>query len=188
MSTQNTDLPTDLTATALRALMLYCLAEFQSGNASSIHVTAEGTGFSISDNGRGHPIDKNVEGTSYLRFIYTHFDYPFEAGREAPIQLQGIGMSLVNALCSELKLTVKKHDAELTLRFNNGRLVHSTRTAAVSDETGITVSGRIATHLCSRGIDQERLEAWLLAVLATAPTLGLFFNGRRLLPPPPSAA
>lgn len=188
VSAQSTGLPDDLTATAVRALMLYCLAEFQSGNASSIHVTAEGNAFSISDDGRGHSIDKTVEGTPYLRFIYTHFDYPFEAGRDAPIQLQGIGMSLVNALCSELHLTVKKRDAELQLRFHDGRLVQSTRRAAASGEAGITVSGRIAPHLCGSGTDQARLEAWLLEILATAPTLRLFFNGRQLLPPPPSAS
>ena len=188
MSTQNPDLQPDLAATAVRALMLYCLAEFQSGNVSTIRVTAEGDSLSISDDGRGHPIDKTVGGTSYLRFIYTHFDYPFEAGHEAPIQLQGIGMSLVNALCSELRLTVKKRDAELMLLFNNGQLVESTRTATTSEETGIAVSAKIAPHLCSKGVDQKSIEEWLLGVLATAPSLRLFFNGRQLQPPARSAA
>jgi DNA gyrase/topoisomerase IV subunit B len=173
----------DLTATAVQALTLYCLAEFQSGHASTIRVNAEGASFSVSDNGRGHPIDKTVEGTSYLIFIYTHFDYPFESGRDAPIQLQGIGMSLVNALCSEFQLTVKKPDAELRLLFNHGQLTQTTRTAGVFEETGITVSAKIAPHLCSKSVDQERLEAWLVGVLATAPSLSLFFNGRRLQPP-----
>lgn len=68
----------DLAATAARALVLYSLMEFQSGNATTIKVTAEGSSFSISDDGRGHPLDKSVGGTSYIRFIYTHFDYPFE--------------------------------------------------------------------------------------------------------------
>lgn len=54
--------------------MLYALAEFQSGNATTIRVTADGNSFSIADNGRCHPIDKSVDGTSYLKFIYTHFD------------------------------------------------------------------------------------------------------------------
>ena len=168
--------------------MLYFLAEFQSGNASTIRVTAEGASFSISDNGRGHPIDKTVEGTSYLRFIYTHLDYPFESGRNAPVQHQGIGMSLVNALCSELQLTVKKRDAELRLLFRDGQLVESTRTAVASDETGITVSAKIAPHLCIKSVASSSIEEWLLGVLATAPSLRLFFNGRQLQPPPPSAA
>jgi DNA gyrase/topoisomerase IV subunit B len=188
VNTQDLAVLPELTATALRALMLYCLAEHQSGNASTILVTAEGASFSISDDGRGHPIDKTVEGTSYLRFIYTHFDYPFESVRDAPIQLQGIGMSLVNALCSELELTVKKRDAELRLRFHDGQLVGSTRTEVASEETGITVSARIAPHLCTKRVASQSIEDWLLRVLATAPSLRLFFNGRQLQPPPHGAA
>ena len=168
--------------------MLYCLAEYQSGNASTIRVTAEGTSFGVSDNGRGHLVDKTVEGTSYLRFIYTHFDYPFEAGHDAPIQLQGIGMSLVNALCSELQVIVRKQDVELRLLFNNGQLVQSSRTAAASGQTGIAVSAKIAPHLCIKLIEQRSIEEWLLSVLATVPALRLFFNGRQLQLPPPSAA
>jgi DNA gyrase/topoisomerase IV subunit B len=184
VSTQDTTLLSELAATAVRALLLYCLAEHQSGNASTIRVVAEGSSFGISDNGRGHPLDKSVEGTSYLKFIYTHFDYPFESGLDAPIQLHGIGMSLVNALCSELQVIVRKPDVELRLLFNDGHLVHSARTAAVSAETGITVTGKIAPHLCSRQVEQRSIEEWLLNVLRTVPALRLFFNGRQLQLPP----
>lgn len=170
----------DLTSTAVRALMLYSLAEFQSGNATTIRVTAEGNSFSIADNGRGHPIDKSVDGTSYLKFIYTHFDYPFQSGRAAPIQLQGIGMSLVNALCSELALMVRKRDATLQLLFRDGQLRESNRMAVLSEETGITVSARINPQLQGGGVAAEQLEEWLLGVLAACPSLKLFFNGRQL--------
>lgn len=170
----------DLASTAVRALMLYSLAEFQSGHATTIRVTAEGNSFSIADNGRGHPIDKTVDGTSYLKFIYTHFDYPFECGRAAPIQLQGIGMSLVNALCSELTLTVRKRDATLQLLFRDGQLCESQRMAVVSEETGITVSAQINPQLQADGVAADQLEEWLLGVLAASPSLNLFFNGRQL--------
>ncbi len=173
----------DLTSTAVRALMLYALAEYQSGNATTIRVTAQGNSFSIADNGRGHSIDKTVDGTSYLKFIYTHFDYPFESGRGAPIQLQGIGMSLVNALCSELTLTVRKRDATLQLLFRDGQLCESHRTAVLSEETGITVSAQINPQLQGGGVEAEQLEAWLLGVLAVSPTLSLYFNGRQLHAP-----
>lgn len=170
----------DLTSTAVRALMLYSLAEFQSGNASTIRVTAEGNSFSIADNGRGHSIDKTVDGTSYLKFIYSHFDYPFESGCGAPIQLQGIGMSLVNALCSELTLTVRKRDATLQLLFRDGQLCESNRMAVLSEETGITVSAQVSPQLQAGVVATEQLEAWLLGVLAASPSLKLFFNGRQL--------
>ncbi|MES2585117.1 MAG: ATP-binding protein [Pseudomonadota bacterium] len=173
----------DLTATAVRALMLYALMEFQSGHATTIRVTAEGNTFSIADNGRGHPIDKSVDGTSYLTFIYTHFDYPFESGRSAPIQLQGIGMSLVNTMCSELRLTVRKPDATLQLLFRDGQLCESNRTEVGSEETGITVSAQIKPQLQGSGVAVNELETWLLGVLAASPTLKLFLNGRQLLSP-----
>ena len=172
--------PLDLTGIAVRALMLYSLAEFQLGNATTIRVTADGTSFSIADDGRGHPIEKTVEGVSYLNFIYAHFDYPFESGRAAPIQLQGIGMSLINAMCSELDLTVRKPDATLRLMFRNGRLHSRNRTEVLSMETGITISARIDAKLGGSGVASKQLEQWLLTVLAASPTLKLFFNGRQL--------
>jgi DNA gyrase/topoisomerase IV subunit B len=168
--------------------MLYSLAEFQSGNATTIRVTAEGAAFSIADDGRGHPLDKFVEGTPYLKFIYTHFDYPFEAGRGAPIQLQGIGMSLVNAMCSELNLTVRKRDETLQMSFRDGRVQGSSRTAVHSTETGITVSAKLNTRLQGDGAAPRQLEDWLLSILHTCPSLKLFFNGRQLRSPPRSDA
>jgi len=163
--------------------MLYALAEFQSGHATTIRVTAEGSSFSIADDGRGHPIDKTVEGTAYLKFIYTHFDYPFESSRNAPVQLQGIGMSLVNALCSELALTVRKPDETLKLKFQSGQLCASHRTAATSEETGITVAAQLHAQLAGQGVATRPLEEWLRGVAACYPTLKLFFNGRQLQPP-----
>lgn len=163
--------------------MLYSLAEFQSGNATTIRVTAEGTSFGIADDGRGHPIDKTVEGTSYLDFIYTHFDFPFESARSAPIQLQGIGMSLVNAMCSEFALTVRKRDATLQLLFRDGQLHGSNRTEVFSEETGVTISAKINSQLQGSDVETKPLEEWLLGVLATSPSLKLFFNGRQLQSP-----
>ena len=173
----------DLTSTAVRALMLYSLLEFQSGHATTIRVTAEGNAFSIADNGRGHPLDKTVDGTSYLKFIYTHFDYPFDSDRGAEIQLQGIGIFLVNAMCSALTLTVKKRDATLQMQFRDGQLCESNRAAVVSEETGITISAQINPQLQGGGTATEPLEAWLLGVLAVSPSLKLYFNGRQLHAP-----
>ena len=180
MNAAKTDSPLDLTTTAVRALTLYSLAEFQAGNATTIRVTVEGTSFSISDDGRGHPIDRTIEDTSYLKFIYTHFDYPFESGHSAPIQLQGIGMSFINAMCSELTLTVRKRDETLQLLFRDGQLHDSNRMVAVSEETGITISAKIAPRLQMVSLTTKRLEEWLQGLLASSPSLRLFFNGHQL--------
>jgi len=180
MSVTSTEARLDPTGLAVRALFLYSLAEFQSGHATTIRITAEGASFSIADNGRGHPIDRAVEGTPYLKFIYTHFDYPFESGQSSPIQLQGIGMSLVNALCSELALTVRKRDETLQLLFRDGKLHESNRTNVKSEETGITVSATISPQLQRDSVAVEQLQVWLLSILASSPSLKLYFNGHEL--------
>ena len=187
MNSPNTSLQLDLAATAVRAFVLYSLTEFQSGNATTIRVTAEGSTFSISDDGRGHPIDKEIEGTSYLRFIYTHFDYPFVPAKSAPIQLQGIGMSLVNAICSELTLTVRKRQETLTMSFKDGQVRDRERISAENDETGITVSARLRPELPPGGAQTLQLEDWLRGIVQAHPSLKLFFNHRELKAPPQSA-
>ena len=188
MTQQQTGAPLNLAATAVRAFVLYALAEFQLGNATTIRVTADGSEFGISDDGRGHPLDKSLEGTSYLRFIYSHFEYPFETGRSAPVQLQGIGMSLVNALCSELTLTVRKRDETLTMAFRNGLLQGSSRIATRSEETGVTVRARLRPELPAEATGTLQLEEWLHGLVQTHPSLKLFFNGHALKAPPRSEA
>lgn len=111
----------DLADTAVRTVVLYSLMEFQGGNSKSIRVARSGSEFSVSDDGRGHPLDKTLEGVSYLRFIYTHFEYPFESTNGAPVQLQGLGMSVITALCSELSLEVRKQNETLTASFEEGK-------------------------------------------------------------------
>ena len=70
-------------------------------------------------------MNRTVEGSPYLDFIYTHLDYPFGVGSTKPVQLHGLGMSLLNRLCAELKVSVRKATATLSLRFEAGRLVHN---------------------------------------------------------------
>ena len=137
MSAASTVTSLDVSGSVARAVLLYSLAEFQFGHATIIRVTAQGTSFSIADNGRGHSFDRAVDGTPYLKLIYSHFEYPFESNQSLPIQLQGIGMSLVNTMCSELAITVKKREKTLQLVFRDGKFHDSERVKVASDETGI---------------------------------------------------
>lgn len=170
----------DLTFNAVRALVLYSLAEFQSGPARAIRVTAEGTSFSVADDGRGHALDRAVADSPYLTFVYAHLEYPFGSGQGAPVQLQGIGMSLINLLCSELTVTVRKAEATLRLTFREGQLRDRQRVDSTSDETGNTVAGTIAPQLQQTGIALPKLHQWLLSVLSASPSLRLFLNGHEL--------
>lgn len=97
----------------IRALVLYSLAEHQLGHATTIRVTVNGNSFSVGNDGRGLAIARTVASAPYLKFIYNHFDSPFRLDEAAQVKLQGVGMSLVNSLCSELTVELRKPDAML---------------------------------------------------------------------------
>lgn len=172
--------PPDCGLAAVQALVLYALAEHQGGHAGTLHVTAEGERIGIADDGRGHALDKQLEGTPYLRFVYTHFDYPFGGDAAAPVQLQGIGMSLVNVLCRELVLSVRKPQETLHQRFEAGRPASAERVPGANASTGISVQARLRPDLPRQGDSTAALEAWLRGLLRVHPALKLFLNGRPL--------
>ena len=170
----------DITGSVVRALVLYSLAEFQSGHSTTIRVYAEERSFNVEDDGRGHALERTVAGSPYLAFIYTHLDYPFAPARGAPIQLQGIGMSLINALCCELTATARKQDATLRMSFQGGSLCGQELYEVKSEGTGNTISGTVDSQFQKCGLDTQKLQQWLLEVLAASPSLKLFFNGQEI--------
>lgn len=179
--------PPDVAGNAIRALVVYSLAEHQLGHATIIRVTVNANTFSVSDNGRGHAIARTVGAAPYLKFIYNHFDYPFGSDEAAPVQLQGLGMSLINALCSELSVVVRKRDATLRLKFRDGQLCEHQVTDVASDasETGNTVAGAVRRELAGDGVDVALLEHWLQQLLRAHPALHIVFNGATLGPATP---
>ena len=170
----------DVTAQAVRALTLYALAEFQSGNATTIRVRAEGASFSVSDDGRGHAIDRIIAGSPYLPYIYTHFDYPFAAFKGGPVQLHGIGMSLLNAICSELSVIVHKKTETCRLTYRSGQLHEEARTDYPNQESGNTVSGTVNSQIQRAPTNNESIERWLVGVLASNLGLSLYYNDKKL--------
>jgi DNA gyrase/topoisomerase IV subunit B len=172
----------DIKTSLVQTLVLYSLAEHQLGHAKSILVTAREHQFSIEDDGRGHAIGRRVEGSPYLDFVYCHLDFPYQYRKSKPIQLQGLGMSLLNRLCAELVVTVRKREATLTLRFQGGSLSSHELTDTKNEVTGNKVSGTVHPDLGHRPVDERALEQWLHAVAQTSPSLQLFFNGQRLEP------
>ena len=173
---------TGLTINALRALVLYSLAEHQLGHATTIRVTTNGNSFSVGDDGRGHSIARTVASAPYLKFIYNHFDYPFGSNDAAPVQLQGIGMSLINSLCSELTVEVRKPDSMLRLTFRKGQLCGNEVRDIVTPagEAGNTISGTVRPELGGDGVDNTSLALWLRQLLPAHPLLRIVFNGEML--------
>jgi hypothetical protein len=97
-------------------------------------------------------------------------------------------MSLLNTLCRQLTVTVRKPEATLHLSFQDGQFLRSERVDAASEETGNTVAGTIKPQLQTAAIDLPQLHTWLLGVLCATSSLRIFLNNHELQPHPQSGA
>jgi DNA gyrase subunit B len=100
--------------------------EAMNGHASEIVVTLhkDGKSVTVSDNGRGVPIDKHpTHKKSALEIIFStlHAGGKFEgANYKTAGGLHGVGASVVNALSTRLIATVKREGAEWQMEFKRG--------------------------------------------------------------------
>jgi DNA gyrase subunit B len=119
--------------------------EAMNGHASSISVTlhADGSSISVSDDGRGIPVDKHPQTKkSALEVIFTmlHAGGKFGQGNyKTAGGLHGVGASVVNALSKELVATVKRDGASWEQRFKQGKPVAPLKKIGPARGTGTTV-------------------------------------------------
>ena len=119
--------------------------EAMNGYASNIGVTlhADGSSVTITDDGRGIPVDKHAKTKkSALEVIFTflhaggkfeHQTYKTAGG------LHGVGASVVNALSRELVATIKRDGALWEQRFMQGKPAGPPRKLGPARGTGTTV-------------------------------------------------
>ncbi|HEY7285844.1 MAG TPA: DNA topoisomerase IV subunit B [Vicinamibacterales bacterium] len=119
--------------------------EAMNGHASNIWVTLhdDGSSITISDDGRGIPIDKHpTSKKSALEVIFTmlHAGGKFEHGNyKTAGGLHGVGASVVNALSKELVATVKRDGSMWEMRFKQGKPVSGLKKIGAARGTGTTV-------------------------------------------------
>jgi DNA gyrase subunit B len=119
--------------------------EAMNGYASTIDVTlhADGSSVTISDDGRGIPVDKHPKTKkSALEVIFTmlHAGAKFEHGLyKTAGGLHGVGASVVNALSKELVAKVKRDGSLWEERFRQGKPVGPLKKIGPARGTGTTV-------------------------------------------------
>ncbi|MET0165665.1 MAG: DNA topoisomerase IV subunit B [Vicinamibacterales bacterium] len=119
--------------------------EAMNGFASNIVVTlhSDGSSITIADDGRGIPVDKHpATKKSALEVIFTmlHAGGKFEHGTyKTAGGLHGVGASVVNALSTELRASVKRDGSLWEMAFRRGKPVGSLKKAGSARGTGTTV-------------------------------------------------
>ena len=119
--------------------------EAMNGFASNIVLTLheDGSSITISDDGRGIPVDKHAATKkSALEVIFTmlHAGGKFEQGSyKTAGGLHGVGASVVNALSSELRASVKRDGATWEMSFKRGKATGPLKKAGAARGTGTTI-------------------------------------------------
>ena len=120
--------------------------EAMNGYASAIQLTlhADGSSVTISDDGRGIPVDKHPRAKkSALEVILTtlHAGAKFEGQNyKTAGGLHGVGASVVNALSSQLVATVKRDGSVYEMKFKAGKPITKLRKKGAGRGTGTTIS------------------------------------------------
>lgn len=118
--------------------------EALAGAADRVEVALEPEGWvRVSDNGRGIPVDKHkTTGKSALETVLTvlHAGGKFGGGGyKVSGGLHGVGVSVVNALATDLVATVKKDGKIHEQVYKNGVPVSDIKVTGTTTETGTTI-------------------------------------------------
>ncbi|MCX5661760.1 MAG: DNA topoisomerase IV subunit B [Planctomycetota bacterium] len=119
--------------------------EAMNGHASLIEVTlhADGTSITVSDNGRGMPVDvhpKTKKSALETIFCVLHAGGKFDHGSyKTSGGLHGVGASVVNALSKDLVATIKKDGHTWEQRFKQGKPQGPVKKLEPARGTGSTV-------------------------------------------------
>jgi len=119
--------------------------EALAGEADTVEVTLHDNGWvTVTDNGRGIPVDKvKATGKSALETVLTvlHAGGKFGGGGyKVSGGLHGVGVSVVNALSTDLKATVWKDGYEYTQDYKSGVPLTDIKKGSKTDKRGTSIS------------------------------------------------
>ncbi len=118
--------------------------EAMAGYCDNIEVVIDEENYvTVSDNGRGVPVDEHPKyGVSGVEVVMTrlHAGGKFDSSSyEISGGLHGVGVSVVNALSSELEVTVEKNGKKYYQKFEEGHPVAPLEVAGSSKNRGTTI-------------------------------------------------
>lgn len=97
----------------------------------------------VSDNGRGIPVDKHSEGKSAAEIVFTvlHAGGKFDKDSyKVSGGLHGVGSSVVNALSTKLNVSIYKNGIEYSLNFENQKSKEGLREVGPTKQKGTSVT------------------------------------------------
>ncbi|MEJ6004027.1 hypothetical protein WG899_00570 [Paucibacter sp. AS339] len=77
------------------------------------------------------PLDRQDHyGAPSLSFIYEHLAYPFGLSTLGAVQMQGLGISLINNPCESQQVRIRRGEQQAIYHYAYGRLLQQTREPA----------------------------------------------------------
>ncbi len=136
----------------------------------------------VKDNGRGIPVDMHSEEKiSAAEVIMTqlHAGGKFDQNSyKVSGGLHGVGVSVVNALSSWLKLTIRRNNKQYFMRFENGEIIESLKEQELTEEgTGTEITFFVSKNIFTNiNFNFSRLETRLreLAYLNSGIKINLY--------------
>lgn len=117
--------------------------EALAGYCDKIEVTiGEDNSITVSDNGRGIPVDMHATGKPAVEVVMTKLNAGGKFGGEGykvSGGLHGVGVSAVNALSEFMDVEIKRDGKVYKIKFSRGETVENLREVGTAEETGTKV-------------------------------------------------